>query len=134
MILLGQKCNYAVELARYVKVYSHFNSNLTKMSTIICTTSLKFLMAMILATTLVFTMLSWYATKKYYEAQEEQRYRKKTFEIAAVTTGTILIGQKIWAKAKIFLMHLNWRQGLLRAQAPKPPTGLTPKRCLTCSM
>ena len=95
MILLGQKCNYAVELARYVKVYSHFNSNLTKMSTIICTTSLKFLMAMILATTLVFTMLSWYATKKYYEAQEEQRYRKKTFEIAAVTTGTILIGQKI---------------------------------------
>ena len=77
-------------------------------------TSLKFLMAMILTTTLVFTMLSWYATKKYYEAQEEQRYRKKTFEITAVTTGTIdhasvdtcaaLFGIDLHSASKVCLM------------------------------
>ena len=81
-------------------------------------------MAMILAVILVFTMVSWYAAKKYYEAQEEQRYQNKVFAIAAGTTVTILTGQIIWAKAKKFLTHLSWRNWLKQEQQQR--TGLSP--------
>ena len=85
-------------------------------------------MAMILAVILVFTMVSWYAAKRYYEAQEEQRYQNKVFAIAAGTTVTILTGQLIWAKAKKFQSRVNWNIWLKQEQMPKPRTGLAPKQ------
>ena len=53
-----------------------------EMSTILCTVSLKCLMAMIC----IAPIAIWIISKKYYETQEKQRRQNETYKIAAITT------------------------------------------------
>ena len=83
------------------------------MSTIICTISLKLLMAMIF----ILMIASWYTAKKYYEHLGKQQQQRSTFAIAAGTTITFFSGQFTWAKVNKLRLQRNWENSL--KQLPK---------------
>ena len=109
--------------------YSHLDSKAIlfrtlKMSTVICTISLKFLTAMIFTAIIIV----WIAANKYYEAKEKQRKQNEAYKIATITAIAIFTGQFIWIMLRRLRSRLNWDSWIKKELEPKPLRQLAPKQ------
>ena len=109
--------------------YSHLDSKAIlfrtlKMSTVICTISLKFLTAMIFTAIIIV----WIAANKYYEAKEKQRKQNEAYKIATITVIAIFMGQIIWWMLKKLRSQIICDKWIKKEMESKPIRKLAPKQ------